>query len=166
MPAQQAPGQFGMLVLLVLLFGLMWWSSRKARRQREEAERMREGLTPGMRVMTGSGLFGTVLRIEGDRVFLDVGSGQVTEWLLQAIAEVDEPALDNPAFDAAGFDEAGFDDSAFDDPAFDHSAFNEAAFDKSASAFDDLDDLDISALDDLDDARARDDLTEPDDSAR
>jgi len=90
--------------------------------------------------MTGSGLFGTVLRIEGDRVFLDVGSGQVTEWLLQAIVKVDESAFDETAFAEAV--------SALDDV--------------DVSAFDD-------SLDDFDDARGPDeldDLTEPDDSAR
>ncbi|MPN54000.1 hypothetical protein SDC9_201669 [bioreactor metagenome] len=90
MPGQSS-SQFLMIGLLAMMFGLMWWSGNRTRRQQREAADMRENLTPGTRVMTGSGAFGTVQRIEGDRVFLEMSPGLVTEWLLQAIAKVDEP---------------------------------------------------------------------------
>ncbi len=119
MPASQSSSQLLMLGLLALLFGLMWYSSRRARRQQQATTEMRDALVPGTRVMTGSGVFGTVQRIDGDRVLLEIGPGIVTEWLLQAIAKVDEPeaeSADEPG--AASFDEPLPDDPINpDDPA-------------------------------------------------
>lgn len=76
-------------------------------------------LTPGQRIMTTAGVFGTVVAIEGDRVTVEVAPGVVIEMLALAVGQVvpsETPSSvapsDSPAADAAGddvVDQAGAD---------------------------------------------------------
>lgn len=45
-------------------------------------------LTPGQRIMTTAGVFGTVVAIEGDRVMVEVAPGVVIEMLALAVGQV------------------------------------------------------------------------------
>ena len=57
--------------------------------RQKEAARFRDLLAPGQEVMTGSGFFGTVSAVDGDRITL-ASEGIRTVWLRQAIAKVVE----------------------------------------------------------------------------
>src|SRR5450756_354524 len=83
--------------LIILLFGggMLWFMSRRTRKQQQEAARFRDNLEAGQAVMTGSGLFGTVVEVEGDRVTLEIAPGSTSQWLKAAIAKVVEPPLED-----------------------------------------------------------------------
>ena len=83
--------------LIILLFGVgvLWFMSRRTRKQQQEAARFRDNLEAGQEVMTGSGLFGTVVEVEGDRVTLEIAPGVTSQWLKAAIAKVVEPPLED-----------------------------------------------------------------------
>lgn len=83
--------------LIILLFGvgMLWFMSRRTRKQQQEAARFRDNLEAGQEVMTGSGLFGTVVEVEGDRVTLEIAPGSTSQWLKVAIAKVVEPPLED-----------------------------------------------------------------------
>ena len=75
-------------------------------------------LTPGQRIMTTAGVFGTVVAIEGDRVTVEVAPGVVIEMLALAVGQVvpsEAPSsaapMDSPAADAGddAVDQAGAD---------------------------------------------------------
>ena len=82
---------------------------RPARVRRQEQTALAASLAPGQRVMTTSGIFGTVTRIDGDRLHLEIAPGVEVELVTQAIAQLDtqataevaEPAVGTPPADPA-----------------------------------------------------------------
>jgi preprotein translocase subunit YajC len=58
-------------------------------RQRQQRDLM-SALKPGDRILTASGLFGTVTSIEGDKVKVRLAQGVEVEMLLQAVAQIVE----------------------------------------------------------------------------
>lgn len=82
-----------LLLPLALAFGFLWLMTRRTRRMQKEATAFRENLMPGQEVMTGSGLFGTVVAAEGDRITLETSPGVTSQWLRAAIAKVVEPPV-------------------------------------------------------------------------
>lgn len=96
-------GDYTLIIILLALGVMMWWTSRRARARQKEAARFRDLLAPGQEVMTGSGFFGTVTAVDGDRITL-TSEGSSSVWLRQAIAKVVEPeteASDGPALEHA-----------------------------------------------------------------
>jgi preprotein translocase subunit YajC len=87
------------LVILVLAFGAMWLMTSRTRKQQKEAANFRANLTAGQEVMTGSGLFGTVVEVEDDVVVLETSPGVTSRWLRPAIAKLIDPPVvtDEPA---------------------------------------------------------------------
>ncbi len=83
------PEDYTLILILLALGVMMWWSGRRARARQKEAARFRDLLAPGQEVMTGSGFFGTVSAVDGDRITL-TSEGTRTVWLRQAIAKVVE----------------------------------------------------------------------------
>src|SRR5665647_1645624 len=83
--------------LIILLFGvgMLWFMSRRTRKQQHEAARFRDNLEAGQEVMTGSGLFGTVVEVEGDRVTLEIAPGSTSQWIKAAISKLVEPPLED-----------------------------------------------------------------------
>lgn len=77
------------LILLVVVFYFLL--IRPQRKRQQEMLQMQNSLTPGVRVMTTTGLFGTVARIEDDDVILEVAPGVETRWLKAAIGRVVPP---------------------------------------------------------------------------
>jgi preprotein translocase subunit YajC len=85
------------LLLLAVFYLLL---IRPQQRQRKQMAQLQSTLGPGSKVMTGAGLFGTVVSIHDERVELEVAPG-VTNWYLRrAIVQVfpDEPAGQGPTF--------------------------------------------------------------------
>ena len=71
-----------LLLPLAHAFGFLWLMTRRTRKMQKEASAFRETLAPGPDVMTGSGLFGTVVAAE-----------VTSQWLRAAIAKVVEPPV-------------------------------------------------------------------------
>ncbi|MFE6970343.1 preprotein translocase subunit YajC [Isoptericola sp. NPDC057653] len=88
---------FSIIILFVVLAGLMFFMSSRSRKQQRAQQEFRSQLAPGQEVMTGSGLFGTVVEIdeENDTVTIESSPGTQTRWLRAAIAKrVDTPVED------------------------------------------------------------------------
>src|SRR6478735_2303996 len=89
-----------MLLPLVLFAGLgamMYFSMKKQKRAAAATKQMHESLVPGARVMTTSGLHGTVTAIADDTIELEIAPGLRTTWVRAAVREivVPGPAEDN-----------------------------------------------------------------------
>jgi preprotein translocase subunit YajC len=74
-------------LLLVLLVGFMFFSTRKQKRTVQQQQDMQKGLSYGDRVMTTSGLYATVVSTSDDTIDLELSPGVVTTWLRQAVRE-------------------------------------------------------------------------------
>ena len=95
------------LVLILLL-------TMQGRRRRRDLMNAQQRLAPGAVVMTGAGMFGTVVAIDGDQITLETGPGQTSRWLRQAVVRVITPA---PTADADGSSDVhGAIQDATDDP--------------------------------------------------
>jgi len=82
-------GTFLPLILLLLIFYFLLL--RPQRKRQQELIQMQNSLTPGMRVMTSTGLFATVVALRGDDVILEVAPGVETRWVKAAIARIVPP---------------------------------------------------------------------------
>lgn len=94
------------LIILVIGLGAMWLLSSRQRKAQREQLSFRDNLQPGQEVMTGSGMYGTVVGVEGDVVTIETTPGVQTRWIKAAIARLVEP----PA------EETDDDDTDSDDP--------------------------------------------------
>ncbi|NKX93390.1 preprotein translocase subunit YajC [Sanguibacter hominis ATCC BAA-789] len=87
-------GNYSTYILLGGLVLLMFWMTSRTKKRQRAAEEFRDNLSVGQEVMTGSGLFGTIVAVDDERVTLRSGNGadaSTSEWLRQAIAKVVEP---------------------------------------------------------------------------
>lgn len=106
-----------LIILFVVLAGLMFFMSSRTRKQQKQQAEFRSQLAPGQEVMTGSGLFGTVVEVDeaNDTVTIESTPGSQTRWLRAAIAKrVDTPVEDvtGDATDAADETDVTTDSSA------------------------------------------------------
>lgn len=90
-----------LLIFMLLAVGAMFLLTNRTRKQQRQAGTFRQQLEIGDEVMTGSGLFGTVIDIDGDVITLESPSGAQTDWLRAAIAKRATPPYAEP------FDEDG-----------------------------------------------------------
>ena len=84
-------GNYSTYILLGGLVLLMFWMTSRTKKRQRAAEEFRDNLGVGQEVMTGSGLFGTIVAVGDERVTLRSGNGadaSTSEWLRQAIAKV------------------------------------------------------------------------------
>ena len=94
--AQAAAGGFNpSIILMVGLFAVLIIMMLRGRKKvSKQQETLKEKTLPGAKVMTNSGIFGTVVRIdEQDRVELEVSPGVVLTVHRQAIAQFLEPEV-------------------------------------------------------------------------
>ena len=84
---------YSFLAILAVAFGAMWLMTSRTRKQQKAAADFRSNLAPGQEVMTGSGLFATVVDIEDDVVTLETSPGVTSRWLRPAIAKLVEPPV-------------------------------------------------------------------------
>ncbi|MFF5021411.1 preprotein translocase subunit YajC [Micrococcus luteus] len=93
--AQQAQGGGSMLMLIAfaLLAVMLFLSFRRGKKMQQQQAQMRSTLAPGVEVMTGAGIFGTVVAVdtEGQRVTLETAPGTRMDVHLQGITTVVEP---------------------------------------------------------------------------
>jgi preprotein translocase subunit YajC len=82
------------LIILVIGLGAMWLLSSRQRKAQREQLSFRDNLQPGQRVMTGSGMYGTVVEVDGDEVTLESTPGNESVWIKAAIARLVEPPVD------------------------------------------------------------------------
>lgn len=77
------------LLLPLLMVAFFWFLIILPNRRRAAAAaRLNAQLAPGLKVMTQSGVFGTVVSLTDDRVHLELAPGVVTEWVRPAIASI------------------------------------------------------------------------------
>ena len=84
-----------LLVIALLGIGMLWFMSRRTRKQQQEAMRFRDLLEPGQEVMTIGRMYGTVVDVEGDRVTLELSDGVIGQWDKTGIAKLVEPPLED-----------------------------------------------------------------------
>ncbi|WP_199424090.1 preprotein translocase subunit YajC [Actinotalea solisilvae] len=109
---------YSFLIILALAFGAMWLMTSRTRKQQKEAANFRANLTPGQEVMTGSGLFATVVDVEDDVVTLETSPGVTSRWLRPAIAKLVDPPVaveDDEDDELEDEDELLDDDTLLDD---------------------------------------------------
>jgi preprotein translocase subunit YajC len=87
------------LLPMLLLFGLlgvmMYFMSRRQRRAQEQQQALQNSLGVGDRVMTTSGLYGTVTDAEdATTITIEIAPGVETEWLRAAVREKVGPVED------------------------------------------------------------------------
>ncbi len=123
------------LLPLILIFGLAYVLFLRPRAQ--QARRQRDTLmelSAGDEILTGAGIFGTVLDVEADRVTIETAPGTRITVLRSTIARrLTDPALDTPNWDEHDEDEA-------------HGAYHEYEHDRT-----DDDEHDVTAEHDDDD---------------
>lgn len=93
-----------MLILVAILLVVMFFMSSRTRKQQREAAEFRNNLTVGTKVMTASGMIGTVLDVddETDQVTIESFPGSPTTWLRAAISKkIEEPLADDADSDDA-----------------------------------------------------------------
>jgi preprotein translocase subunit YajC len=84
-------------LLLLLAVGLLFMVYARIRRQQREVAELAElqaGLAAGAEVMTGGGLFATVVDVEGEVVTLETAPGQESRWDRRAIVRIVADAVD------------------------------------------------------------------------
>lgn len=83
------------ILILALAAGAMFLMTSRTRKQQREAQNFRANLAPGQEVMTGSGMFGTIVDVdeEADVITIESTPGNQSRWLRAAIAKLVEPPV-------------------------------------------------------------------------
>ncbi|MHA7133079.1 preprotein translocase subunit YajC [Oerskovia turbata] len=86
---------FSLILILALAAGAMFLMTSRSRKAQKEAAAFRTNLAPGQEVMTGSGLFGTIVDVDEEKDIITIEStpGTQTRWLRAAIAKLVEPPV-------------------------------------------------------------------------
>ncbi|MDA3646936.1 preprotein translocase subunit YajC [Saccharopolyspora indica] len=74
-------------LLIVLLAVPLFLQARKQKRAMAEQQKLQNSIAPGDRVMTTSGVFGTVVATSDDTIDLELAPGMTTTWVRQAVRE-------------------------------------------------------------------------------
>ncbi|RIJ76286.1 preprotein translocase subunit YajC [Nakamurella silvestris] len=87
------------LLLPLVMFGglgaLMYFQVKKQKRVAASVQQMQDSVTPGVEVMTTSGLHGHVVSVTDDHIFVEVAPGVTTKWVRAAVREVIVPPVDS-----------------------------------------------------------------------
>ena len=86
-PASPFGGSFWMMMIIVFV-GYFFLILRPMSRQRKRQDEMQRSLKSGDRVLTTSGIYGTVAKVKEDRVFVRIADGVQVELARNAIASV------------------------------------------------------------------------------
>jgi preprotein translocase subunit YajC len=103
-----------LIVFFVMMLGMMFFSTRKQKKAQQEMVKQREALKAGDKVMTHSGLLGTVASIDTDLGEVVIESeGHRSKWMIAAIKPTPEVIL-TQADDDSPEEVEGSDDDAQD----------------------------------------------------
>ncbi|MFE4462198.1 preprotein translocase subunit YajC [Nocardia tengchongensis] len=93
-------------LLLVALLIPMFLGVRRQKREMAKVTDMQDALKVGDRVVTTSGLFGTVVELDDSTVDLEIAEEVVTTWLRKSVLEVrnEDEATDTEAAEAEAED--------------------------------------------------------------
>ena len=91
-----------LLFIAIAVVFLLVLPMRQRNRALQRAQQLQASLVPGTRVMTTSGLFGTVAAIGDDTVDLEISPGVTVRWAKAAIAEIKTAAVAEPYLVRAG----------------------------------------------------------------
>ncbi|QJW36882.1 preprotein translocase subunit YajC [Cellulosimicrobium protaetiae] len=91
------------ILILALAAGAMFLMTSRTRKQQREAQSFRANLAPGQEVMTGSGMFGTIVDVdeEADVITIESTPGNQSRWLRAAVAKLVEPPVEAEETDEA-----------------------------------------------------------------
>ncbi len=91
------------MIMLAVLAVLIFFMFRNSRKRQKDAAQLQTQVVPGAKVMTNSGVFGTILSIddEENEVLLETTPGTVLALHRQTIARVVTPAQGHDAADEA-----------------------------------------------------------------
>jgi preprotein translocase subunit YajC len=77
-----------LLPLIIVLFAVpLFMGTRKQKRAAAQQQEMQSSLSYGDRVMTTSGLYGTVVTTSPESIDIEIAPGVVTSWLRAAVRE-------------------------------------------------------------------------------
>lgn len=69
----QAGSSMGFLLMIVLIFVVMWlFMIRPQQKKQKEIEQFRQGLKKGDKVVTIGGIYGTVVEVKDNTLFLEI----------------------------------------------------------------------------------------------
>ncbi len=74
-------------LLLALLFLPLILSFRRQRRAFTQMQQLQTSLEVGDRVMTTSGMYGTIVALDEETIEIEIAPGTVTTWVRQAVRE-------------------------------------------------------------------------------
>ncbi|HUW78656.1 MAG TPA: preprotein translocase subunit YajC [Candidatus Nanopelagicaceae bacterium] len=81
------------LLPMVLLIGAFWFLVLRPNKKRQtDAANLRSSISVGQRVVTTSGVFGTIVGVTDETFDLELAPGVVVTWLKAAISKVVSPA--------------------------------------------------------------------------
>lgn len=100
---------FSLILILALAAGAMFLMTSRSRKAQKEAAAFRTNLAPGQEVMTGSGLFGTIVAVDEEKDIITIEStpGNQSRWLRAAIAKLIEPPVAEDPVEGDESDEDG-----------------------------------------------------------
>ena len=99
--------QYSTLILIALMVVAFYFLiMRPQRKRQQEVQRTLGALTPGQRVMLGSGLFGTVVSVGEKQVVLETSPGTELTVLKQAVSRVVTESDEDGVADEVDLDEA------------------------------------------------------------
>ena len=76
------------LLILAIPILLLWNMASRARRQQRDIRSVQDVLVPGAEVMTGAGMFATVVNVDDERVVLETSPGQQSTWDRRAVVKI------------------------------------------------------------------------------
>jgi len=90
-----------LLPLIIVLFAVpLFMGTRKQKRAAAQQQEMQNSLSYGDRVMTTSGLYGSVVATTDNSIDIEIAPGVVTSWLRAAVREkVADSTVEAPADD-------------------------------------------------------------------
>ncbi|MEW2499977.1 preprotein translocase subunit YajC [Amycolatopsis sp. NPDC047767] len=95
------------LLLLVVVAVPLVLGTRKQKKQQAAQQDLQKSIAPGDRVMTTSGLYGTVADASGDdTIDIEIAPGVVTTWLRIAVREKVQPAVETDETEVGAEDTA------------------------------------------------------------
>jgi preprotein translocase subunit YajC len=124
-----------MLIILALAFGAMYLVTNRTRKQQRAAADFRANLEVGQEVMTGSGLYGTIVAVDGDTITLESMPGNQSRWIRAAIAKLvpaddtaDDTLEDDVDEDAEEYEDGEYDAEYEDDAEHDGVEYEAAEY--------------------------------------